>query len=102
MAKPRKPVPSYIPRTEPLAPPPPSDRPPLPAPVEMVAAVSRLLCPSCRHVLSTYGTARRGAVTVRYHRCTRCGANRIRTHETDGVVVFVGWAKITFPTYSRN
>lgn len=104
MPKPRKPapVPSYIIRTDPAAPTAPQATPPLPGPADMLSHVSRLLCPACRQPLATYGTAHRGAVTVRYHRCRHCGATRIRTHETDGKIAFVGWARLDFPRFSRN
>ena len=70
--------------------------------VEHRTVLAKLLCPQCRHPLTTYSTDRRGAVTVRYHRCGHCGATSLRTHETNGVVQFVGWASRSIPEMSLN
>lgn len=95
--------PAQIVRTTPLAAAaqPPAEAPP--ARTADVLNVSRLLCPACRCSLTTYGTARRGSIIVRYHRCGHCGATGLRTHETaDGRITFAGWADRQLPQFSRN
>lgn len=53
-----------------------------------------VLCPGCRAEIPSYSTHTRGSVTVRWHRCGRCGLTGLRTRQTpDGLVRFDGWSK---------